>query len=93
MAGEDFCQRFKATLSPKDMAILELRAEGYGYQEIANKLGYKTHSAVVKRMEAIKRSVHPVRRRSGAVKVEMNGAESAIHQPVEKVCRRADFFA
>ena len=54
-AGEDFCQRFKATLSPKDMAILELRVEGYGYQEIADKLGYKTHSAVVKRMEAIKR--------------------------------------
>ena len=55
VAGEDFCQRFKATLSPKDMAILELRVEGYGYQEIADKLGYKTHSAVVKRMEAIKR--------------------------------------
>ena len=53
--GEDFCQRFKATLSPKDMAILELRVEGYGYQEIADKLGYKTHSAAVKRMEAIKR--------------------------------------
>ena len=53
--GEDFCQRFKATLSEKDMAILELRVEGYGYQEIADKLGYKTHSAVVKRMEAIKK--------------------------------------
>ena len=55
VAGEDFCQRFKATLARKDMAILELRVEGYGYQEIADKLGYKTHSAVVKRMEAIKR--------------------------------------
>ena len=54
MAGEDFCQRFKATLSPKDMVILELRVEGYGYQEIADKLGHKTHSAVVKRIEAIK---------------------------------------
>ncbi|MDE7172511.1 MAG: hypothetical protein K2O11_11670 [Oscillospiraceae bacterium] len=53
--GEDSCQRFKATLSEKDMAILELRVEGYGYQEIADKLGYKTHSAVVKRMEAIKK--------------------------------------
>ncbi len=53
--GEDFCQRFKVTLSPKDMAILELRVEGYGYQEIADRLGYKTHSAVVKRMEAIKK--------------------------------------
>ena len=37
VAGEDFCRRFKATLSPKDMAILELRVEGYGYQEIADK--------------------------------------------------------
>ncbi len=53
--GKDFLQRFKGTLSEKDMAILELRAVGYGYQEIADKLGYKTHSAVVKRMEAIKK--------------------------------------
>lgn len=53
--GEDFCQRFKETLSDKDMAILELRVEGYTFGEIADKLGYKTHSAVVKRMEAIKK--------------------------------------
>ena len=53
--GEDFCQRFKATLSDKDMAILELRVEGYTFEEIADRLGYKTHSAVVKRMEAIKK--------------------------------------
>nr|WP_326185679.1 hypothetical protein [uncultured Oscillibacter sp.] len=53
--GEDFCQRFKATLSQKDMEILELRVEGYTYEEIADELGYKTHSAVVKRMEAIKK--------------------------------------
>ena len=53
--GEDLCQRFKATLSDKDMAILELRVEGYTFGEIADKLGYKTHSAVVKRMEAIKK--------------------------------------
>ncbi len=53
--GEDFFQRFKSMLSEKDMAILEFRAAGYGYQEIADKLGYKTHSAVVKRMEAIKK--------------------------------------
>lgn len=52
---EDFCQRFKATLSQKDMAILELRVDGYTYEEIADRLGYKTHSAVVKRMEAIKK--------------------------------------
>lgn len=53
--GEDFCQRFKETLSPKDMAILELRVEGYTFGEIADRLGYKTHSAVVKRMETIKK--------------------------------------
>ena len=52
--SEDFCQRFKATLSEKDMAILELRAEGYGYKEIADKLGYKNHSGVIKRIETIK---------------------------------------
>ena len=53
--AEDFCQRFKATLSEKDMAILELRVEGYSYKEIADKLGYKNHSGVIKRMEAIKK--------------------------------------
>lgn len=53
--GEDFCQRFKATLSDKDMEILELRVEGYTFEEIASRLGYKTHSAVVKRIEAIKK--------------------------------------
>ena len=53
--GEDFCQRFKATLSEKDVAIMELRVERYGYKEIADKLGYKNHSGVIKRMEAIKK--------------------------------------
>ena len=55
MESEDFCQRFKATLSQKDRAILELRVERYTLEEIADRLGYKTHSAVVKRMEAIKK--------------------------------------
>ena len=53
--AEDFCQRFKATLSDKDMEILELRVEGQTYGEIADRLGYKNHSGVVKRMEAIKK--------------------------------------
>ena len=53
--AEDFCQRFKATLSEKDMAILELRVEGHTYEEIADRLGYKNHSGVVKRVEAIKK--------------------------------------
>lgn len=52
--GEDFCQRFKGHPAEKDMAILELRAEGGTFGEIANRQGYKTYSAVVKRMEAIK---------------------------------------
>lgn len=51
----DFVQRFKATLTEKDMAILELRAAGYSYKEIADKLGYKNHSGVIKRMEAVKK--------------------------------------
>lgn len=33
---------------------MELRAEGGTFGEIANRQGYKTYSAVVKRMEAIK---------------------------------------
>ena len=54
-AEKDFCNRFKAALPERDRTILELRGEGYGYQEIADKLGYKTHSAVIKRMKAIKK--------------------------------------
>lgn len=54
-AEKDFCNRLKAALPERDRTILELRVEGYGYQEIADKLGYKTHSAVIKRMEAIKK--------------------------------------
>lgn len=63
--SEDFCQRFKTTLSQKDMAILELRVEGYTLEEIADRLGYKTHSAVVKRMEAIKKRFLQYKQKSG----------------------------
>ena len=35
------------------MAILELRVEGFTYEEIAKELGYKNHSGVIKRMQAI----------------------------------------
>ena len=38
-------ESFMSTLSEKDRKILELRVEGYTYQEIADKVGYKTHSA------------------------------------------------
>ena len=34
---------------------MELRVEGYTYEEIADRLGYKTHSGVIKRMEAVKK--------------------------------------
>ena len=52
--AEDFAERFKERLSEKDMAILELRVEGHTYEEIADRLGYKNHSGVIKRMRAIK---------------------------------------
>ena len=48
-------ERFMATLSEKDRQILELRVEGFTYQEIADKVGYKTHSAVKKRIDKIGR--------------------------------------
>ena len=51
---EDYCQRFKKMLSERDRDILEMRELGITYAEIAEKHGYKTHSAVIKRMKAIK---------------------------------------
>ena len=55
VVAEDFCQRFKARLSQKDMEILELRVEGFTYEEIADKLGYKNHSGVIKRIRTIEK--------------------------------------
>ena len=45
--------QFKATLSEKDLAILEMRLQGYTLEEIAAKLGYKNHSGVLKRIRKI----------------------------------------
>ena len=56
VAAEDFYEKFKARLSQKDMAILELRVEGFTYEEIADKLGYQNHSGVIKRIQAIKKA-------------------------------------
>ncbi|NLB91674.1 MAG: hypothetical protein GX786_10715, partial [Clostridiales bacterium] len=56
IAMEDFYQKFKEILSKRDGEILELRMQGFTYERIAEKLGYKTHSGVIKRMEIIKRS-------------------------------------
>ena len=53
IALKDFYQSFKNTLSEQDRKILELRDNGYLHEEIAEKLGYKNHSGVVKRMQAI----------------------------------------
>lgn len=45
--------RFLKTLDEKDRQILWMRAEGYTNQEIADRLGYKTHSAIVKRVKKL----------------------------------------
>jgi len=52
--AEDFAERFKERLSEKDLQILELRAEGHTFERIAAKMGYKTHSGVMKRIWAIR---------------------------------------
>ena len=54
IAQEEFCREFKGLLSERDREILEMREEGYIFEEIAEKFGYKNHSGVVKRMQAIK---------------------------------------
>ena len=47
-------QRFLETLPPKDRKILQLKTAGFTVQEIAERAGYKTHSAVVKRLRKIR---------------------------------------
>ena len=44
---------FMETLTEKDKEILRLRMEGVTLEEIAQQLGYKTHSAVLKRIRKI----------------------------------------
>ena len=56
IATADFIGRFKAGLSARDMEILELRLAGFTHEQIADRLGYKNHSGVVKRVQAIKKS-------------------------------------
>ena len=55
---DDLCSQmdidnFSITLSSKDYRILEMRVNGNTYQEIADELEYKTHSAVIKRIRKI----------------------------------------
>lgn len=44
---------FAAELSERDKKILEMKMEGHTAQEIAGAVGYKTHSAVLKRIRHI----------------------------------------
>ena len=53
MISQATVDQFKATLSEKDMAILEMRMQGYTLEEIAGKLGYQNHSGVLKRIRKI----------------------------------------
>lgn len=46
-------ERFLAELPEKDRQILQLRLEGYTLEEIAERLGYKNHSGVLKRIRKI----------------------------------------
>ena len=55
--AKDFAERFLATLSDKDRQIVKLRQDGYSYVEVADKLGYKNHSGVIKRIEAVKKKL------------------------------------
>ena len=43
----------ESTITEKDREILKLRMEGYTEQDIADKVGYKTASAVHKRIAKI----------------------------------------
>ena len=53
VVADDYCQRFKDRLSDKDIRILGLRADGFTHKEIARIAGYKNHSGVIKRIQAI----------------------------------------
>lgn len=53
ITSEILVEQFKATLTKKDMAILQMRMEGDTLEEIAEKLGYKNHSGVLKRIRKI----------------------------------------
>ena len=46
-------ETFMSRLSEKDRRILQLRLAGKTYEEIAAEVGYKTHSAVLKRIKKI----------------------------------------
>ena len=45
---------FAETLSSTDREIYSMREKGYTQEEIARRLGYKSHSAVTKRLKAMR---------------------------------------
>jgi transcriptional regulator len=45
--------QFKSKISEKDFEILTMRMNGKTYEEIAEKLGYKNHSGIIKRIKRI----------------------------------------
>lgn len=51
--GEMRIEQFKSSLTEQDKLILQMRYEGYSLKEIAEKVGFKTPSAVAKRIEKI----------------------------------------
>ena len=53
VVGSVHAENFLKTLSDKDRAILELRLKERTMKEVADELGYKTHSAVLKRLKKI----------------------------------------
>ena len=61
--AKDFAERFLATLPERDRQITLLRQDGYSYAEIADRLGYKNHSGVIKRMEAVKKKFKEYQRK------------------------------
>lgn len=52
------CKAFCETLDDVDSTIFYMRLDGYNHSEIAKKLGYKTHSAVTKRLESMCKRWH-----------------------------------
>ena len=53
VTSELLVEEFKATLSEKDMQILQMRLEGHTLEEIAQALGYKNHSGIQTRIRKI----------------------------------------
>ena len=48
---------FLNTLADRDREILKLKLEGYNDQKIADRVGFKTHSAVVKRLKKVREAL------------------------------------